>query len=457
MPAGVVIETQSVAGKCDRRSPGPIRAGLPAFGFLLLGLVACGQALPPKPDIYLIVIDSLRKDHVGAYGYERDTTPRMDTLAQAGLLFENVIAQSSWTLPSMASLMTSRHPPIIPAGSPVALDPSALTLAEILREHGYDTVSITTNPYNVEPVNLMQGFDRRRLRIAAPASWVVDRMLEYLTGRSREKDAGPLFAYLHFMDVHDPIAPPPPYDGLFPGDRVEPGVAAEKARITALYDGALRFIDSEIGRLVDHLESRSSGSPFVLMITSDHGEEFWDHTALGEELGLASVGAREVYGRGHGHTLFPELIEVPLVIAGSGIPSGRRPSRVRLIDLAPTLLGIAGVKAPEFSPLGVDLLGDHGSGGLADLPALSETRTSAADQASLRQGGMQIYRIGDRNFQFEWDSERGFAPSTTGVSPEGLDALERLRNLDARVRMGEPVALTPELREQLIELGYIEE
>ena len=256
MPAGVVIGTQSVAGKCDRQSPGPIHAKLPAFGFLvlLLSLAGCGQALPPKPDIYLIVIDSLRKDHVGAYGYERDTTPRMDTLSQAGLLFENAIAQSSWTLPSMASLMTSLHPPIIPAGTPVALDPSALTLAEILRESGYDTVSITTNPYNVEPVNLMQGFDRRRLRIAAPASWVVDRMLEYLAGRSREKNARPLFAYLHFMDVHDPIAPPPPYDGLFPGDRVETGVAAEKARITALYDGALRFIDSEIGRLVDQFD-----------------------------------------------------------------------------------------------------------------------------------------------------------------------------------------------------------
>ena len=203
-------------------------------GVLLWAGSGCGQSSleEPRPDIVFLLVDALRKDHLGCYGYERDTTPVIDGLANDGLLFENTIAQASWTVPSLASVFTSRYPqfPIAPesrdgttarprlGGGP--LIEKALTLAEILEVAGYRTISVSTNPYSSDQFQLMQGFQTRLLELKASAGWVIDQAIEqteaHLAAGGTDRQA-PLFLYLHFMDIHSPLRPPAhPFRGRRP-------------------------------------------------------------------------------------------------------------------------------------------------------------------------------------------------------------------------------------------------
>jgi arylsulfatase A-like enzyme len=427
-----------------------------------------------RPDVFLILIDTLRKDHVHAYGYQRETTPTIDALAAEGLLFEDAVAQASWTLPSLISLFTSRYPPLeIPEQSQsVSLDDAAATLAEILAAQGYETLSITTNPYNNDVFNLMQGFESRRYQLNAAADWVVDRAIEFLEAREQREDGRPLFAYLHFMDVHAPRWPPAPYASWFPTsdgkpparrhamlwwtprqlDPSSPVFRSYQEHSIALYDGALRFLDAELSRLLPHTRRARGAEGTVWVVTSDHGEELWDHTALGRELGLHTALGKDLYGVGHGHTLFAELVEVPLVISGGAVPAGRVATQVRLVDLAPTVLELAGVDAAPLAPAGQPLLGSWRRGRLAELPALSEIQTSHADQVSLRRDGWQHYRIGDHDLLLDLRSDRLVDPDPQ----QAADAAAELDRLGESARRApiERLTLSAEELQQLRALGY---
>jgi len=376
------------------------------------------------------------------------------------------------------SLMTSRYPApalqsMVP--SPPRLDDSATTLAEVLGAAGYETVSVATNPYNDDLFNLMQGFDTQELRLSAPAKWVVDRTIEFLDRRESEGGRAPVFAFLHLMDVHVPLVPPPPYDTLFPTRdgrphrrahanllsrplAAKPGSEAVRTyfdHVVALYDGALRFADAEIGRLIDHLRSSGRWDDTLFVVTSDHGEELWDHEELGRELGLSAYHNPKVYGVGHGHTLLPELVEVPLVIGGGRVPVGRVPTQIRLLDLAPSLLELAGVDGAGLAGLGAPVVGLWNAGQLSELPALSETHTRRAEQVSLREGGLQFYRIGEDEILLELPGGR--------VADPPADLMQKARrSLDRFVPTVQrapsvPSDLTIEYMRRLQALGYVRE
>jgi arylsulfatase A-like enzyme len=443
--------------------------------------LACqaGEQSAPRPNLVLVLIDTLRADHVGAYGYERNTTPVIDELARTGLRFELAVSQSSWTLPSLMSLFTARHPPDLPGDGrdirqAYGLDQEETTLAEQLRAAGYRTISVATNPYNVDEIfRLMQGFEERVFEISAPASWVVDRALEKLDAVPADRVGAPFFLYLHLMDVHTPYAPPPPYDRMFaptggaaragphrdpagatgPDELESPAFLERRSHSVALYDGALRFADAQLGRLLEHLAVRGLHDTTVLAIASDHGEAFWERVELERTLGLHSHGRPGQFGVGHGHTVFRELVSVPLIFNGPGIRPGVAPGPVRNLDLAPTLLAIAGLPADDLERDGVDLLGRAAR---PLPPALSETRRSGRLQRSLVTGRRQLVRIDAALLLFDtarsgWPRVEA-APDTQADLSRELDAvLEGVRRV--RIREG---FIDRETLEALRALGYLE-
>ena len=192
-------------------------------------------------------------------------------------------------------------------------------------------------------------------------------------------------------------------------------------------------------------------------MASDHGQSFWDHARLEKDLGLHAMVNPNRFGTGHGQSLFRELIAVPLVLYGPGVPQGRVEQQVRNLDLAPTLLGLAGLPTAGLPVEGIDLVAAWRAGTLRDLPALSETRTRAAHQRSLRDGRYQYLEIGDREILF--DERRLFPRDRSAKAP---DVTERLRGEVRRV-LGEPgsgsastSALAEHARRALEQLGYLE-
>lgn len=449
-------------------------------GFSVL-LFACesGEQRAARPNLVLIVIDSLRADHVGAYGYPLPTTPVIDDLARTGLRFETAVSQSSWTLPSLMSLFTARHPPDLPGNvhdirRSFGLDEAETTLAERLRSAGYRTISVATNPYNVDEIfRLMQGFDEKTFETSASASWVVDQALGKLTAMQAAGEQGPFFLYLHLMDVHTPYSPPPPYAELFAtrdgngpdashGDPrgatdadelATPEFEQRRDHSVALYDGALRFADAEIGRLLDFFATAGLSDSTVVTIASDHGEAFWDRVELEQALGLNAHGQPGRFGVGHGHTLFQELVAVPLILNGPGVEAGVAAGPVRNLDIAPTLLGLAGVPVGPTETDGSDLL--HRDG-IAAPGALSETRLADRHHLSLVTERHQVVRI---------DADEILFGTGTGVwkrANPGDETRARLsRDLDARLESMRRARfregyIDPKTVEALRALGYVQ-
>jgi len=306
-------------------------------------------------NVILIVIDTLRADHLGCYGYPRNTSPQLDALAAQGVLFKNFYTQSSWTKPSVASLFTSLYPPTHRANSHGdALPGEALTLAEVLREHGFLNYACVGNGIVKRLFNYDQGFHAyddnavierlycavlRIMRHRIPyASLVISNsfFLSYLgDARLINRSALPwleqhrgerFFAYLHYLDPHGPYAPPPPYARTFPYNEELP-----YARDLALYDGEIRYADAKLGDLFERLRELAIYDDTLIVITSDHGEAFGEHGDAG-----------------HGASIFQDQLRVPLIIKFPGAKiSGRRLTQVaRSIDIMPTILDYLGIDIP---------------------------------------------------------------------------------------------------------------
>jgi arylsulfatase A-like enzyme len=332
-----------------------------------------------RPNILLVVIDAMRADHLPVYGYSRQTAPRIGALAAAGATLTQMYAQSASTRPSIATLFSSLYPAVHKVHyERDFLSHSVTSLAEVLRSHGYRTFGVSSNA-NVSPTfGYAQGFDefrvwktesRFRLTMAGRAAEDVlgPHRLGRLLGERGElvpradaitnltlewaaqaatSPAPPVFMYVHYIDPHYPYRPPAPFDRMFDHRDDRPRRAGDiDARTTVSgrdpeavaavldqYDGEILFADRELARLLDGLQSRGMLRDTVVMVTSDHGEEFFDH-------GTDS----------HGRSAYEEVLRVPLVVAWPGrITAGVRHDRVTgLIDVMPTLLDLAGIPVPD--------------------------------------------------------------------------------------------------------------
>ncbi|MYC09996.1 MAG: sulfatase, partial [Holophagales bacterium] len=326
---------------------------------LAAALVACGAGLPDatseprRPNIVLYVVDTVRADRLGAYGYEKPTSPRLDAFAAGAVLFENAYAQSSWTRPAVASLFTGLLPPAHrTVGRRSVLPEDAVTLAEILAANGYEGMGLVRNPNVSRAFGFAQGFTRFRSEDRERDETMLDRVRLWLD--ERQHADGPFFLFLHAIDPHGPYDPAPEFEEMFEAGGApaqyrtvryllrlnrgevepEPGTAEALSR---LYDAEVAQNDDAFGELLDELLVRGLDEDTAVIYVSDHGEEFAEH------------GRWE-----HGLSLYEEVLRVPLVMRLPGVPPRRVAEPAQHVDVLPTLLGYVGIEAPPTD--GRDLL-----------------------------------------------------------------------------------------------------
>ncbi len=390
-----------------------------ALTVVLFGAGSCGPVRGDRPDIVLIVVDTLRADHVGAYGHHRVTTPHLDALASRGVLFENAWSTAPWTLPSVMSI----HTGLYPADHRVENDGLKLgaevsTLAEQLSAAGYETAAFVSHVYVSRPFGFARGFDtfedfgisrpgyRPEAGMEPTADIVTDAALAHLGRRSR----APLFLFVHYFDPHWPYHPPPGYRDLFPNDYEgeldasydsisrfqDPAVRLPedyREFLETRYDGEIRFVDEMIGRLLEAIDERA-----WIIVTADHGEEYKEHGSMG-----------------HGRQLYEESIHVPLVIAGppaqgekkNGEGGRRIASPVSGVDIHPTILDLAGIAEPGSRRRGVTLRPAFRGGGAlpANRPLVSATIRLNAYRTAVRLDRLKLIRFMDRDRSELFDLE----------------------------------------------------
>ncbi len=315
---------------------------------------AAAPEVDARPDIVVVLVDTLRADHVGAYGYQRPTTPHIDAWASGAAVFERAYAHSGWTLASVASLLTGRLPHQHRTGrSPddasvfCSLPDDVPTLAEQLLGAGYRTGAFINNTFLAPQFGLNRGFSHWDWQGSSPteirsAADTVDAALAWLA----EDRAQPTFAVVHMMEPHALYQPSAPFLGTFSdatpvpeGQGIDEATIVrwqtyqalptpeQRARAVALYDEEILAVDAAVGTLLDGLKARDSGRGTVVVFTADHGEEFWDHS-----------------GFEHGQSLMGELTRVPLIVAGPDVPTGRFSTVVGHTDLTRSIQRVAGLQ-----------------------------------------------------------------------------------------------------------------
>ncbi len=435
---------------------------------------------PVAPNLLLVSIDTLRADHTTPYGHEHDTTPGLAALAAQGVLFENAYAPTSSTGPSHATLFTGRHPVshgLRKNGLPLAT--AARTLAEILRENGYQTAGVVSSVVLDARFGLDQGFDVWEDDFSAegasfnPRSWEghavpngFDRRADETTKLAQrwlwiDRDPQRPFAlFVHYFDPHTPYDPPATYSRRFP---LAPPEAGAPKRLNDLdvrlevraYEGEIAFADREVARLVETIDRLGLAADTLVVVTADHGEGLFDHAF-----------------RLHGIDVYEESVRVPLVVRWPGhVPTGRRiAAPVGLADLAPTILDLLGVaRGPEGADgrsLAAALRGE------ASLPAdgpvffyrgpfqarIVEGIPVRGELHGVRRGAWKLieHTSGDGDELYDLSRDPGERDNRLAEAPEIRERLSALLSrLRTRASDGVP-RLSEENRRALEALGYVE-
>ncbi len=299
-----------------------------------------------KPNVILISIDTLRADHLGCYGYNRPTSPFIDKTASKGVLFEDVMATSPWTLPSHGSLLTGFYPSRLGLNLHNSVLPSDVkTLAMLLYEQGFSTAGVVNSLYLSKEYGFDRGFEDflyipESHEPSGAAGLIINLTKDWLNSHKNEQ----FFLFLHLYDVHSDYLSLPEYRKLFarPYSGSANGTTKQLlafrknqfslnkndvAHLIDLYDAEIRQLDDGLRNLFAFIQQLEILENSFVIITADHGEEFHDHG-----------------GVLHGRTHYEELIHVPLLISGPGIPRAKRISRtVSLVDIMPTILGLTGI------------------------------------------------------------------------------------------------------------------
>ncbi len=318
-------------------------------------------------NVLLIIIDTLRADHLNCYGYDAIQTPAFDRLAADGIVYKKAISQASWTKASIASILTGLYPSTHQAIHKVNILPDdVVTIAEAFEQEGYLTIGLPNNE-NITPArNFQQGFQfyvplepdfffygtessfhltfYNQLRLVRERFLVQGKRVEdyyqdaYVVNRHATEwidriDGDGFFFFIHYMEPHDPYFPHP-YDGTGYARVNNPNPPPEMARTYLdIYDGEIVYLDQYLGELMTYLEEKGLYEDLLIVLTADHGEEFYEHE-----------------GWWHGTTLYEEQINVPLIIKlpGNEHAGMEVDDLVRLIDIAPTILTVSGIDVPPL-------------------------------------------------------------------------------------------------------------
>jgi arylsulfatase A-like enzyme len=471
-----------------------------------------GQPAALPFNVVVVLIDTLRADHLGAYGYARPTSPNFDALAHDSVVFDGTTAQAAWTKPSVASLMTGvyvhKHGVV---SNRDALGDAQPTLAEELRARGYQTAAFSANPWITPEFRFDRGFDEfesgramgaqltslykllRRLDRAlgargVPANvsgWAFwgssgnlgnaerDRLLtnaavKWIASRGRN----PYFLYVHLIGAHDPYDPPveyvrrfrePAWDGTvdhkIPPPRVQTVfdtanalAEAERAALIAQYDGAIAFADAQLGRLVEALRRAGTLDRTLIVVTADHGEEFYEHRNWR-----------------HGNQLYNEVVHVPLLFRLPGrLPAARRADLSMLVDVLPTIADLVDGGPPGKGLDGYALFAQPD--GRPPRPAFAEHwwfEGGTYVSRMVRQGTLKLQESRDEargqerselyDLAGDASEQRNLLANPGAVSENGMGELQALlARFGDRVSVASAVAVDVDqsTKERLRQLGY---
>jgi arylsulfatase A-like enzyme len=476
-------ETTEIALATEVVGSGTHLAGTPGWSHVRVVHETVHERQPARlgaPSLLVLLVDALRRDHLGCYGATPSPSPTLDALAARGLVFEDAVSQSSWTLPSVASLLTGLLPPShgvagearearaegeAAAGTdPSFLPDPLLTLAELAQAVGVSTIGVSASPIISRSTNMSQGFERfvELRRKGSGALWtraadVNDAFLAWLRPNRRHR----FVAYLHYMDVHHPYQPPPPFRPATPpgvtGAVAEGNVsvlakalnaggaplsAPEVEHLGRLYDAGIAYWDAELARLLAALADLGVLDGTVIVVTADHGEAFQEHGRLA-----------------HGVTLYDELLRVPLVIAGPGVGRGRARRQAQGVDLLPTMARLLGLSTlPDVS--GQDLLARRET-----RPAFAATRWGLLPDGrwdalvALRTASWKlIYAPGSGHTElFDLVHDPGERRNLAGRAPEEHAMTDLLRRVQDTAPPPPRVSgHDPTVRERLRALGYVD-
>jgi arylsulfatase A-like enzyme len=442
-------------------SEGSPRRGLPqalrlltsaAICILCIWGGACREYRTGGPSILLIILDSARADHFGCYGYYRNTTPVIDSLAAAGTVFLTAQSQAPWTLPAVASILTGLVPQVHGVGeyhsALYGLDDRVPYLPEMMQKAGYHTFGEFCIAWLGPDFGFDRGFDELYIREGRALDGMIDESTDrFSTWLDGLPEGGQFFAVVHVFEMHNPFDPEPPWDTLFvePGDSVWAGITTfevsdddvllhpeEAGYLISQYDGEIAMADAGIGRLLAALRSRGLGDGTVVILVADHGEEF-----------------AERGGYDHGHTLYQEILHVPLMMSGPGIPAGGiRTDVVGQFDIVPTILALTGVEAPPLLN-GIDLFEAH-------------LHDRVIPSGQTREGLRYCVRHGDTKLVL--DSEAGALISydlaadpceTLPLPPDGALADSLMKYVTMKPIGTSTVVLDEDAARALRDLGYI--
>lgn len=418
---------------------------------MILAVVAA--ALFAAPDVFIVSVDTLRADRLGCYGHSLETSPNIDRFAGEALLFEDALCEVPLTGPSFASIMSSRYPRLTGVTrNGLRLPDSVPTLAERFRAAGYETFCVQSNwTLKAKLSGLSRGFDvydddfhRRRwglIKSERYADEVTARALDLLEKREGGR---PLFFWVHYSDPHAPYRLHPLLD---PGRTAYRG-EGQAGRSRRRYDSEVAYADYHIGKLLAALPRENA----VVLFVADHGESLYEHNYVG-----------------HGRRVYQTCMRVPLVLRGPGVRPGRTPVPARLLDVAPTLLALAGLAPPE-TMLGRNLLQDEGVpsyrfvetyGGA--VPHLPGARALLADRPPMRQGvvqdGWKLILDGNHAEMYNLAEDPMEQNDVAEEMPERVEDLRRLiEEFNARTARGQAseAPLTRDDLEALESLGYIQ-
>jgi arylsulfatase A-like enzyme len=433
-----------------------------------------------------IVVDTLRADHLGLYGYARPTSTSLERWGRRGVVFDRSFSTAPWTLPSFASLFTGQLPSRHGAGTRVpeggapggrkaaarmrlpgektsfaGLDADSTTLAEILAEHGFATAAIVDNPFLLPVFGVARGFEHYDHESgddlhSRRADTMVDLALAWLDAR----DARPFFLLLHLFDPHMAYdAPPParlrfarPYttrlslpvsDALGLREHADELDESDRDFVKAAYDEEVLFTDMQIGRFLDALEARGELERALVVLTADHGEELFDHDSIG-----------------HGHTLYDEQLRVPLVFWAPEARPRRVATPVSGVDVAPTVLDALGLDLPAEMQ-GVSLWpAIRGVGEVPDRVLFAErTGTGSERKAAIHWPFKLVLDTADGTARvFELEEDPGETRDRAAQEPEQRAALvAAIRDALREEGAPEPVPLDAKTRDELRDLGYLDQ
>jgi arylsulfatase len=439
-----------------------------AFSAGCLVVAGCGrdQQSARLPNILVVLVDALRADHLSGYGYDRPTSPFLDKFTEGGVTFTRAYAQASHTKLSVASLMTGLNPPSHhvrtsnwsdTAGNVTSdiLSPQVRTLGEILQDAGYRTAGFVTNPHLQGFHGFDQGFDHYRYsdwhhidaaRLGAQATaWLVAQA------------KSPWFLYLHYMDVHSPYAPPAPWRYRYADRRIKlrplnimgpperPVTPALVDHTVAMYDAQINYWDNEFKALIGDFRKRGWLEDTVVVVLSDHGEEFNEHG-----------------GFGHGYTVYDEMLHVPLIMVHDrGLPGPPlRNDTARVVDLLPTLCALAGVAQAVGATDGSDLFAAERLADPGEIPVYAEVSWASMPRTVRTTRHQLIFNKATAVWEFydladDPRQQRNRYREEDPIVRRLAKVLEELRLGSGRIDASGPIQLDDRTIEELKSLGYV--